>query len=102
MGFPRLENVRFLTCSTHSIGAGSRLLGLKYRTEDGPTTHGLSVCYSLPGALAFVLIRCVAVNPRSLYLVLRVRDLSDIFYSPFTLCYSDDFDCGDWLLFEVR
>ena len=34
--------------SIHSIGAGSRLLGLEWQVEDGPKTHGLSVWHPFP------------------------------------------------------
>ncbi|KAF9647523.1 Thioesterase/thiol ester dehydrase-isomerase [Thelephora ganbajun] len=49
------------------IGAGSRLLGLEWQTEDGPKSHGLSS--TLDHSIWF---------------------------------YTDNFDCGDWLLFETR
>jgi len=49
------------------IGAGSRLLGLRYQIEDGPKSHGISS--TLDHSIWF---------------------------------YTDNLDCGDWLLFETR
>lgn len=43
VGSVHLRRGRFLTLALHSIGAGSRLLGLENRIEDGPKSHGLSV-----------------------------------------------------------
>lgn len=43
VGSVRLKRGSLLTVVMRSIGAGSRLLELEDRNEDGPKSHGLSV-----------------------------------------------------------
>lgn len=84
----------------HSIGAGARLLGLESRKEDGPKTHGLSVWR----LFLLGLDDWANQDPQSTLdhsIWFYACAISPVFFTCSLIYPRDEFDCSDWLLFEV-